>query len=165
MCLYGREVIFRRDVLNDVLRVSRWGTGGAPSVERLRELCPADWVTPLSFMCMAGTGSAPSIPPSGRGVTSLSHRMHFFVRKSTPPQNRQLNICNSQQEVDDFVGELPFENSLMNTLCQLNPHPQSQRHFLKSIPGVNSRPEGGTSVHPRRNQWECIDYKASTITD
>jgi len=31
-------------------------------------------------------------------------------RKSTPPQNRQLNILvsDSKQKVDDFVGELTF---------------------------------------------------------
>ena len=33
-------------------------------------------------------------------------------RKSTPPQKRQLNILirNSNQSVDDFVGELTFQD-------------------------------------------------------
>ena len=32
------------------------------------------------------------------------------LRKSTPPQIRELNleICDSKQQVDDFVGELTF---------------------------------------------------------
>ena len=39
-------------------------------------------------------------------------------RKSTPPQNRQLNISisNSKNRVDNSVGELTFSNSFMNTL-------------------------------------------------
>ena len=41
---------------------------------------------------------------------SLSHIMHSLItfRKSTPQQNRQINISisNSKQQVDDFVREL-----------------------------------------------------------
>jgi hypothetical protein len=41
-------------------------------------------------------------------------------RKSTPQQNRQLNILigNSKQQVDDLVGELTFLN-LQGNLTQL----------------------------------------------
>ena len=46
-----------------------------------------------------------------RAVIS-SHSMNLLIRfrKSTPPQNRQLNVLigNSKQQVDDFVGELTF---------------------------------------------------------
>ena len=45
---------------------------------------------------------------------SSSDRKYLLIsfRKSTPPQNRQLNILigNSKQQVVDFVGELTFEN-------------------------------------------------------
>ena len=56
--------------------------------------------------------------------TLLSHTMHRAdgLRKSTPPQNRQLNfsISNSKYEVDDFVGELTFENQLLKILCGIS---------------------------------------------
>jgi hypothetical protein len=41
-------------------------------------------------------------------------------RKSTPPQYRQLIvlISKSEQKVDDFVGELTFENNLF---CAMRP--------------------------------------------
>ena len=42
----------------------------------------------------------------------LSHRMYLLIsfRKSTPPQNRQLDILisKSEQSVDDFRGGLTF---------------------------------------------------------
>ena len=41
---------------------------------------------------------------------TLSDTLYILItlRMSTPPQNRQLNtlISNSEQQVDDFVGEL-----------------------------------------------------------
>jgi hypothetical protein len=44
---------------------------------------------------------------SCRGDTTLSDTscLSINLRKSSPPQNRQLNIliCNSKQHVDDFV--------------------------------------------------------------
>ena len=53
-------------------------------------------------------GGAPRDPP---GTTS-SHTMCQLncFRRSTPPQNRQLNVLIShrKQQVDDFVGELAF---------------------------------------------------------
>jgi hypothetical protein len=41
--------------------------------------------------------------------------------KSNPPQNRQLIvlITDSKQLVDDFVGELTFQNHQINALCQI----------------------------------------------
>ena len=41
---------------------------------------------------------------------SLSDTPYFHFRKSTPPQNRQLDISisDSKQEFDDFVGDLTF---------------------------------------------------------
>ena len=43
-------------------------------------------------------------------------------RKSTPPQNRQLNVLTSRSkhEVDDVVGELTFENYSIRTFCVRN---------------------------------------------
>ena len=44
----------------------------------------------------------------------LSHRMYSLIgfRKSTSTQNRTLDILisNSKQQIDDFVGELTFQN-------------------------------------------------------
>ena len=46
-------------------------------------------------------------------VPFLSERMYSLIsfRKSTPPQNRHLNILttNSKQWVDEFMAELTFE--------------------------------------------------------
>ena len=46
----------------------------------------------------------------GLSGQSLSHRMHLStsLRKSTPPQNRQLIVdyYYLEQQVDDFVGEM-----------------------------------------------------------
>ena len=46
------------------------------------------------------------------GVANSSDMMYLLIsfRKSTPPQNRQLNIVtkNSKQQVDDFVVKLTF---------------------------------------------------------
>jgi len=59
------------------------------------------------------------LPPSNsaQGVScreTLSHRMSLLISfmKSTPPQNCQLDILisNIKQYVDDFVGELAFQN-------------------------------------------------------
>jgi len=40
---------------------------------------------------------------------------------TTARQSLHLNIfiSNSEQQVDDFVGELTFQNSLTNTLCEI----------------------------------------------
>ena len=40
----------------------------------------------------------------------LTHVFIISFRKSTPPQNRQLNLLNrhSKQQVDDFVGVLTY---------------------------------------------------------
>jgi len=50
----------------------------------------------------------------GLGVLDLFDTMYLSIsfRKSRPPQNRRLNVLmsNSQQQVDDFVGELTFLN-------------------------------------------------------
>ena len=42
-------------------------------------------------------------------------------RKSTPTQNRQLNISisDSEQQVDDFVGKLTFKDQYIDTLCEI----------------------------------------------
>ena len=49
--------------------------------------------------------------------------MYFFVgfRNSTPPKNYQLIVhyCSLKYSVDDFVGELTFQNKSINTLCQI----------------------------------------------
>ena len=55
----------------------------------------------------------PSLLGSGCRLAVVSfHRKYSLIslRKSTPPQNRQLNILisNSEQCVDDFVGGLTF---------------------------------------------------------
>ena len=41
--------------------------------------------------------------------------------KSTPPQNRRItvSISDSQQQVDDFVAELTFQNHLINAFCEI----------------------------------------------
>ena len=66
---------------------------------------------------------APPILPTNTPLTSefsyaathqptLSHRMYLLIslRKSTPPQNRQLIVENSslKHEVDSFMGELTY---------------------------------------------------------
>ena len=58
------------------------------------------------FAGRAGSGGCPESRPRTRAGLRLS------LKKSTLPQNRQLDISisNSKQEVDDFVGELTFEN-------------------------------------------------------
>ena len=56
-------------------------------------------------------------------ISSLSDTIHLLIsfRKATPPQNRQLNILisNAKQQVDDCVGELTFQNLLINTFCEM----------------------------------------------
>ena len=56
-------------------------------------------------------------------LPTLSDTMYLLIsfRKSTPPQNRQLNILigNSKRSVDEFVGELTFKNSWLNTFCEI----------------------------------------------
>ena len=68
------------------------------------------------------------LPPSNfaKGVScreTLSHRMSLLISfmKSTPPQNYQLDILirSIKQCVDDFVGELAFQNHSIDTLCQM----------------------------------------------
>ena len=63
-----------------------------------------------SFSC--GTGETKEDLAAIRVITVLSHRESLFIhfRKSTPSQNRQLDISisSSQLLVDDFVGELTF---------------------------------------------------------
>ena len=57
-----------------------------------------------------GGAALDCVYPHRRGATplNLSDAMHLLIgfRKSTAPQNRQLNILisNSEQRVDDFVG-------------------------------------------------------------
>ena len=50
-----------------------------------------------------------------------SRGLSISFRKSTLSQNRQLNISTSKskQYVDDFVGELTFQNHLINTFCEI----------------------------------------------
>ena len=59
-------------------------------------------------------------PPVVPRKQLLSHRISF--KMSTPPQNCQLIvwISNSEQKVDDFVGQLTLWNQLINTLCKIS---------------------------------------------
>ena len=65
----------------------------------------------------------------------LSDTMYLSISfgKSAPTQNRQLNILisNSQQEVDDFVGELTFW--LINTFCEIRMRSHWPRLFITSF--------------------------------
>jgi len=57
-------------------------------------------------------GKYGTLKGENRGRRNLSHTMHQFdgLRKSNPPQNRQIMvpISTSKQQVDDFVGESTF---------------------------------------------------------
>ena len=62
--------------------------------------------------------------PETQNPETLSHTMDSLLsfRKSTPSQNRQLDILisDSKQYVDDFVGGLTFQNSSINTFCEMS---------------------------------------------
>ena len=61
-------------------------------------------------------------------LTVLSDTMYLSIscRKSTPPQNRHLLISNSKQSVGDFVGELTFYNSSINTFSEIKSHARTR---------------------------------------
>jgi hypothetical protein len=58
-------------------------------------------------------------PLPGREI-SWKNVLILFCGKSTPSQNRQLDIVISHNKhVDDFVGELTFCNKLIGTFCEI----------------------------------------------
>ena len=68
---------------------------------------------PKMYVCFFGTRAFrlnrfPSSPYPGGTTLYDTLCLSISFRKSTPPQNRQLEflISNSKQQVDDFVGEL-----------------------------------------------------------
>ena len=70
--------------------------------------------------------------------SDMIYQLNDF-RKSPPPQNRQLMVDfhNSEQFIEDFMGELTFYNHFINTLCEIRmsaPSPSStwssNRHHI-----------------------------------
>jgi len=62
-------------------------------------------------------------------ASRVSDTMHSFIgfRYLTAPQIRQLTIPMSTSKQNNFVGELTFWNSLMNTFCEMKGHDQVVR--------------------------------------
>ena len=55
--------------------------------------------------------------PARRGARRFYLISHNGFGKSTPPQNCELTVYYGY--VDDFVGELTFQNHLIHTLCEM----------------------------------------------
>jgi len=58
--------------------------------------------------------------------------LSISLKKSNLPHNRQLIVYyyQSKYEVGDVVGELIFQNSSMNTLCQMKSYASSDQKRL-----------------------------------
>ena len=82
-------------------------------------------------------------------ISSYTMYLSICCRKSTPPQNRQLNLLssNSKQQVDGLEGVLTASNHLMNILCEMTSVGRNWRirqivnTFLEQI--SQSRPDSG----------------------
>ena len=71
----------------------------------------------------------------------FSHKMYYLnsFRESTSPHNRQfvILISKSEQQVDDFVGDLTFQNHSKNTFCEI----RSSRFWPAWTSYLHPRPE------------------------
>ena len=81
----------------------------------------------------------------------LSHTTYLLIsfRKSTSPQNRQLIIhyYRLEYQVGCFVGELTFQNHLIDTLCEIKSLPSSFVTLL-SLRWAAARSPGMKTLHP-----------------
>ena len=63
-----------------------------------------------------------------------------MVFASQLPHKAVNLISDSEQQVDDFVGELTFENHLIDTLCQMRVRPRGRRQGSRCCPHRGGRP-------------------------
>jgi hypothetical protein len=112
-------------------------------------------------VCIRALAPSPSLecpqPPA------LSHRMYLSIsfRKPTPLRNRQfdISISNSERQVDDFVGELTFQNQLINTFDETKSLPQC---YTRTALGRGCR---ANSVHARQSRPDAgLGFQAKVPT-
>ena len=97
----------------------------------------------------------PHFPPALHFFSCIMYLLISF-RKSAPLQHRQLDIfiSNSERQVDDFVGELTFQDESINALCQIK-HAVHQKCGRSTEQGANAKRGGNVAAddtsHSRTN--------------
>ena len=110
-----RNTHLLRPYSRTIPRVIWWSEGGGGYFLRARYPCKPSTPNPTQ------RGTARTAPWHAETLSSNTMFLSISSRESNPPQNRQLNISisNSEHQIDDFLGELSFCNSLVNTFCEV----------------------------------------------